>query len=110
MKFIRTAKGRSSRILRDEFAFLKTRLPTLWTNSCLYHQLVVHRLKLSSGALKINKLANDLSKNKNRKTMLLTYKYKLYKTKKTKHIDEVINIACHIYNHCIALHKRYHTL
>ena len=34
MKFIRTAKGRSSRILRDEFAFLKSRLPTLWTNSC----------------------------------------------------------------------------
>lgn len=24
----------SSRILRDEFAFLKSRLPTLWTNSC----------------------------------------------------------------------------
>ena len=34
MKFIKTVKGRSSRILRDEFAFLKTRLPTLWTNSC----------------------------------------------------------------------------
>lgn len=34
MKFIKTAKGRSSRILRDEFAFLKSRLPTLWTNSC----------------------------------------------------------------------------
>lgn len=34
MKFIKTAKGRSSGILRDEFAFLKSRLPTLWTNSC----------------------------------------------------------------------------
>ncbi|ECP7276091.1 IS200/IS605 family transposase [Campylobacter jejuni] len=34
MKFIKTAKGRSSRILRNEFAFLKSRLPTLWTNSC----------------------------------------------------------------------------
>lgn len=34
MKFIKTAKGRSNRILRDEFSFLKTRLPTLWTNSC----------------------------------------------------------------------------
>lgn len=34
MKFIKTAKGRSSRILRDEFAFLKSKLPTLWTNSC----------------------------------------------------------------------------
>ncbi len=34
MKFIRTAKGRSSRLLRQEFAHLRTRLPTLWTNSC----------------------------------------------------------------------------
>lgn len=42
--------------------------------------------------------------------MLLTYKYELYKSKKTKHIDELINIACSIYNHCIALHKRYYKL
>lgn len=42
--------------------------------------------------------------------MLLTYKYKLYKTKKTKHLDELINISCEIYNHCIALHKRYYKL
>ena len=40
--------------------------------------------------------------------MLLTYKYKLYKTKKTKHLDELINIAGNIYNRCIALHKRYY--
>ena len=33
MKFIRLAKGRSSRLLRDEFHHLKTKLPTLWTNS-----------------------------------------------------------------------------
>ena len=42
--------------------------------------------------------------------MLLTYKYKLYRSKKTKHLDELINIACGIYNHCIALHKRYYKL
>ena len=40
--------------------------------------------------------------------MLLTYKYKLYRSKKTKHLDELINIAGNIYNHCIALHKRYY--
>ncbi|AHA87597.1 transposase A [Helicobacter pylori BM012A] len=34
MKFIRTAKGRSSKVLRQEFNHLKTKLPTLWTNSC----------------------------------------------------------------------------
>jgi len=33
MKFIKRAKGRSSRILRDEFHHLRTKLPTLWTNS-----------------------------------------------------------------------------
>lgn len=42
--------------------------------------------------------------------MILTYKYKLYRTKRLKKIDEVINIAGIIYNHCIALHKRYYKL
>ncbi len=42
--------------------------------------------------------------------MILTYKYKLYKTKRLRKIDEVINIAGIIYNHCIALHKRYYKL
>ncbi len=30
---IKQMKGRSSRILREEFPHLKTKLPTLWTNS-----------------------------------------------------------------------------
>ncbi len=32
-KFVKRAKGRSSRLLRQEFPHLRTRLPTLWTNS-----------------------------------------------------------------------------
>ena len=32
-KLIRYMKGRSSRLLRQEFSWLKSRLPTLWTNS-----------------------------------------------------------------------------
>ena len=32
-KAIKTIKGRTSRILRQEFPRLKTKLPTLWTNS-----------------------------------------------------------------------------
>ena len=32
-KLIRYMKGRSSRLLRLEFPWLKSRLPTLWTNS-----------------------------------------------------------------------------
>ncbi len=32
-KFVRRVKGRSSRLLRQEFPRLKSKLPTLWTNS-----------------------------------------------------------------------------
>lgn len=32
-KLVKQIKGRSSRYLRQEFPFLKRRLPTLWTNS-----------------------------------------------------------------------------
>jgi len=42
--------------------------------------------------------------------MIRTYKYKLYHTKRLRKIDKVINIAGIIYNHCIALHKRYYRI
>jgi putative transposase len=32
-RLVKQIKGRSSRLLRDEFPHLKSRLPTLWTNS-----------------------------------------------------------------------------
>ena len=32
-KVVKTIKGKTSRILRDEFPWLRTKLPTLWTNS-----------------------------------------------------------------------------
>jgi len=32
-KFVKHLKGRSSRLLRQEFSGLRSRLPTLWTNS-----------------------------------------------------------------------------
>ena len=32
-RLVRLLKGRSSRLLRQEFPTLKSRLPTLWTNS-----------------------------------------------------------------------------
>lgn len=32
-RFVKAVKGRSSRLLRREFAPLRTRVPTLWTNS-----------------------------------------------------------------------------
>lgn len=32
-KFVKRAKGASSRLLRQEFPWLRSRIPTLWTNS-----------------------------------------------------------------------------
>lgn len=32
-KFVKLLKGQSSRLLRQEFPWLRSRLPTLWTNS-----------------------------------------------------------------------------
>jgi putative transposase len=42
--------------------------------------------------------------------MLRTYKYKLYESKRLKNLHNSVNIAGIIYNHCIALHKRYYRL
>ena len=32
-RLVKAIKGRTSRVLRDEFPYLKSKLPTLWTNS-----------------------------------------------------------------------------
>ena len=37
-----------------------------------------------------------------------TYKFKLYKQARNRHLHRTINAAGNIYNHCIALHKRYY--
>ena len=39
---------------------------------------------------------------------MITYCFKAYNSKKNKNLHNLINIACLIYNHCIALHKRYY--
>jgi len=38
------------------------------------------------------------------------FKFKLYNHKRNKHLKRQINLAAEIYNHCIALHKRYYRL
>lgn len=42
--------------------------------------------------------------------MRKTFQYKLYQAKRNKHLHQQIDIAAGIYNHCIALHKRYYRL
>ena len=39
-----------------------------------------------------------------------TLKFKLYQSKRNKHLKRSINVAGVIYNHCIALHKRYYRM
>lgn len=39
-----------------------------------------------------------------------TFKFKLYKSKKNRTLHQSINAASSIYNHCIALHKRFYKM
>ena len=39
-----------------------------------------------------------------------TYKFKLYRSKKNRYLHQQINISGLIYNHCIAVHRRYYRL
>jgi len=42
--------------------------------------------------------------------MIKTYKYKLYNSKNNNSLQDSIDTSCWVYNHCIALHKRYYRL
>ena len=41
---------------------------------------------------------------------MISYKYKLYRTPKTKHLDKMLREACFVWNHALALQKRYYKL
>lgn len=41
---------------------------------------------------------------------MISYKYKLYKTKNTKHLDNMLSEACFVWNHALALQKRYYRM
>lgn len=41
---------------------------------------------------------------------MIAYKYKLYRTDKTKHLDKMLREASFVWNHALALHKRYYRL
>lgn len=41
---------------------------------------------------------------------MITYKYKLYRSKQTKHLDAMLCEACFIWNHALMLQKRYYRL
>ena len=41
---------------------------------------------------------------------MISYKYKLYRTKHTRHLDNMLSEACFVWNHALALQKRYYSL
>ena len=41
---------------------------------------------------------------------MISYKYKLYRTDRTKHLDRMLREACFVWNHALALQKRYYRL
>lgn len=41
---------------------------------------------------------------------MITYKYKLYKNKNTRHLDKMLCEASFVWNHALALQKRYYSL
>ena len=41
---------------------------------------------------------------------MLTYEYKLYSSKRTRKLDAMLREACFVWNHALALQKRYYTL
>ncbi|MCL5994902.1 MAG: transposase [Chloroflexi bacterium] len=42
--------------------------------------------------------------------MVKQFTYKIYRKPKNKHLDRLVNLHARLYNHCIALHKRYYRL
>ena len=41
---------------------------------------------------------------------MISYKYKLYRAKNTAHLDNMLREACFVWNHALALQKRYYKL
>lgn len=41
---------------------------------------------------------------------MIAYKYKLYRTDKTKHLEKMLREACFVWNHALVLQKRYYAL
>ena len=41
---------------------------------------------------------------------MITYEYKLYSSRRNKKLHKMINLSAIIWNHCIAMHRRYYKL
>ena len=41
---------------------------------------------------------------------MISYKYKIYRTKNTRHLDNMLSEACFVWNHALSLQKRYYRI
>ena len=41
---------------------------------------------------------------------MISYKYNIYHSKKTKHLDKMLRECCFVWNHALALQRRYYRL
>ena len=64
-KLIKQIKGRSSKILREEFPFLKNILPTLWTNSYFVSTVGGTPISVVKGYIENQKTRYEVIKGKN---------------------------------------------
>jgi len=64
-KLIKQIKGRSSKILREEFPFLKNILPTLWTNSYFVSTVGGAPMSVVKQYIKNQKTRYEVIKDKN---------------------------------------------
>lgn len=41
---------------------------------------------------------------------MISYKYNIYHSKKTKHLDKMLRECCFVWNHALSLQRRYYKL
>ena len=80
-KAVKLIKGTTSRVLRQEFPWLRSRIPSLWTNS--YFVSTVGGAPLSVIKQYIENQKKMYKEVAYMHTVVKTYKFKLYKKKRT---------------------------
>ena len=63
-KAVKSLKGYTSRVLREEFPYLRTKMPALWTNSYFISTVGGAHGKQSSNTLKSRKHRKDKKENR----------------------------------------------
>lgn len=98
-KLVKAIKGRTSRVLREEFPWLKTRLPTLWTNAYLVTTVGVRRCRLSQATS---------SSRKRGEAMLTGRKYRLAFTPEQAEFAETVGGICRsVWNTALEQRREY---